>query len=66
MLGGRREEPGKVRWGLNPLCTKYNIIRLVSSNEIKMVVHRRNLVYYVFVLYDHFLRTNDEGVECSR
>ena len=45
---------------LNPLCAKYNIImHLVSNNEIKMAAHRRNLAYNVFVLYDHFLRTND-------
>ena len=50
---------------INPLCVKYNIMRLVSNNEIKMSAHRRNSAYYVFVLYDHFLRTNDEYVECS-
>ena len=48
-----------------PLCAKYNIMRLVSNNEIKMAAHRRNSAYYVFVLYDHFLRMNDEDVECS-
>ena len=49
----------------NPLSAKYNIMRLVSNNEIKMAAHRRNSAYYVFVLYDHFLWTNDENVECS-
>ena len=48
-----------------PLCAKYNIMRLVSNNEIKMAAHRRNSAYYVFVLYDHFLQMNDEDVECS-
>ena len=48
-----------------PLCTKYNIMRLVSNNKIKMAEHRRSSAYYVFVLYDHFLRMNDEDVECS-
>ena len=38
---------------------------LVSNNEIKMAAHRRNSAYYVFVLYDHFLWTNDKDVECS-
>ena len=51
---------------INPLCMKYNIMRLASNNEIKMAAHGRNLAYYVtFLLYDHFLRTNDEDVECS-
>ena len=40
-------------------------MRLVSNNKIKMAAHRRNLAYYVFVLYDHLLRMNDEDVECS-
>ena len=48
-----------------PLCAKYNIKRLVFNNEIKMAGHKRNSAYSVFVLYDHFLRTNDEDVECS-
>ena len=54
-----------VHLGFNPLSAKYNIMSLVSDNEIKMAAHRRNSAYYVFVLYDYFLRTNDEDVECS-
>ena len=33
-----------------PLCAKYNIMHLVSNDEIKMATHRRNLAYYVLVL----------------
>ena len=60
-----RQKLMMVTGAVNQLCAKYNIMRLVSNNKIKMAAHRRNSAYYVFVLYDHFLRTNDEDVECS-
>ena len=50
---------------IHPLCTKYNIMCLVSNNKIKMAVHGRNSAYYIFALYDRFLQMSDEDVECS-
>ena len=49
----------------NLLCMNYNLMHFTSNTELlSMEAHRRNSAYSVLVLFDHFLWTNGNNVEC--